>query len=294
MAWRRSSRRPDGEVEAKISHVEAETLYEKIPAHLRGPLSHWVRTLLIEDPEVRGSDKDRLAARVIARTRLVLEQSSYGPSIELVGFFERDATREQMFTIIDALLTDGISVRHARYLDELLTDGGSAWRLAEDGQSLVRRVESTATDAMAAVDTPNASSHLRAAWAAAYGRHPDPTRAYSEAIKAVEAASIPVVLPNDRDATLGKVIGAFKQPEQRARWRLAICAPGGGPAEVTVLVDMLRLLWQGQTDRHGGSTPTVTISAPAAEAAVHLAVTLVQWFSAGTVQKVDKKAVIIR
>jgi hypothetical protein len=279
VARRRASARPDGK-------LDAETLYEGIPAHLRSPLVHWVESLL-QDLEI--DQAERRAARVIARTRLVLERSYDSPDLQLVQFLQNYATSEQIFAVIDVLLADGVRGRYERHLDELLTDGGSAWRLAENGRSLVRRVESTATDAMLAVDNPTAGSHLRAAWAAVYGRHPDPTRAYSEAIKAVEAASIPVVLPNDRDATLGKVIGAFKQPEQRARWRLAISAPNDGQAEVAVLLDMLRLLWQGQTDRHGGSTPTVAISAPAAEAAVHLAVTLVQWFSAGAVEKVDKK-----
>lgn len=68
-------------------------------------------------------------------------------------------------------------------------------------------------------------------------------------------------------------------------WQLAMHS-SGAPADIGPLVAMLRLLWQGQTDRHGGSTPTIPVTAEAAEAAVHLAVTLVQWFQSGAIRRV--------
>ena len=48
---------------------------------------------------------------------------------------------------------------------------------------------------------------------------------------------------------------------------------------------MLRLLWEGQTDRHGSLAPTTAVGPDAAEAAVHLAIVLVQWFQAGAVRQ---------
>jgi hypothetical protein len=51
------------------------------------------------------------------------------------------------------------------------------------------------------------------------------------------------------------------------------------------VIEMLWLLERGQTDRHGGIDPTRHISQEAAEAAVHLATTLVQWFSAGHIRR---------
>jgi hypothetical protein len=65
-------------------------------------------------------------------------------------------------------------------------------------------------------------------------------------------------------------------------WQLAMHS-SGAPADIGPLVAMLRLLWQGQTDRHGGSTPTIPVTA---EAAVHLAVTLVQRFQSGAIRRV--------
>jgi hypothetical protein len=67
------------------------------------------------------------------------------------------------------------------------------------------------------------------------------------------------------------------------RFQVAIDGPSGGdPAPVLA---MLQMLWQGQTSRHGGQAPTRPESREAAEMAVHLASTLVQWFAAGAVTR---------
>ncbi len=196
------------------------------------------------------------------------------------------ANSTRFLDIIDAALADGVKVEKATELERLLTAGGSAWRVADDNKALRKRVDPTATGALQAISDTTAGTHLSAAWTAAYGRHPIPSRAYSEAIKAVEAACIPVVVPGPRgaQATLGMVIIELNNHQQD--WRLAILS-SGAPADISPLLAMLRLLWQGQTDRHGGSTPTIPVTAQAAEAAVHLAVTLVQWFQSGAIQRVD-------
>lgn len=48
----------------------------------------------------------------------------------------------------------------------------------------------------------------------------------------------------------------------------------------------MRALWQGQTSRHGGQTPTSPETLEAARAAVHLAATIVQWFTSGAVTRI--------
>ncbi len=84
------------------------------------------------------------------------------------------------------------------------------------GFQLRRRLMPTATAAMLeSTSVPgNASDHLERAWDAAHGPSHNPTLAYSEAVKAVEAAAIPVVLPNDM-ATLGKIIGQLRATAAR-------------------------------------------------------------------------------
>jgi hypothetical protein len=89
-----------------------------------------------------------------------------------------------------------------------------------------------------------------------------------------------VVSPANTRATLGTVIRDLENQQQQ--WQLAIIVPTG-TASITPLIGMLRLLWQGQTDRHGNPGPTIAPSSEAAVAAVHLAATLVQWFQAGMV-----------
>ena len=52
-----------------------------------------------------------------------------------------------------------------------------------------------------------------------------------------------------------------------------------------ILADMLDLVWKGQRDRHGDPDPhaPLSVTQEQAEAAVQLAVTVVQWFTAGVV-----------
>ncbi|MFC4066704.1 hypothetical protein ACFO0C_17340, partial [Actinoplanes subglobosus] len=73
-------------------------------------------------------------------------------------------------------------------LEDMLAAANSAWRATWQG--LERRQDPTTTalvaDAWDHAD-PEAADHLAAAWSAAYGRQPDPDKAYDEAVLAVEA-----------------------------------------------------------------------------------------------------------
>jgi hypothetical protein len=281
--WRPLSKR------ATEPSPDEDALYEGAPAHLAQALLYWLDSLFAQEEGGYHRDDDfvaveRRAGRIAARLRLDLQAvpadkarprysyrtSSRSASVALVALADEDRDTA-LLDVVDATLADGVKKGDAQELDRLLTDGGSAWRVADDTTSLQRRVNPEAT-----------AAHLKSAWAAAYGRHPSPTRAYGEAIKAVESAMIPVVLPRDRMATLGKVIGHLS--ENSSRWQLAINTPEARPADIGSLLAMLRLLWQGQTDRHGGTTQATPIAAPAAEAAVHLALTLVHWTESGILQ----------
>jgi len=124
----------------------------------------------------------------------------------------------------------------------------------------------------------DASDHLDKAWSAAFGREPDPSTAYSESVKAVEAAAIPVVLPHDPGATLGKVIGQLRANPQKYTVvfsRDASPAKGTTLSPLEVVIALADSLWSNQTDRHA---PIVPITQTQAELAVHMAVTLVHTF----------------
>jgi hypothetical protein len=275
--WRRLSARESGE-------AVGEALFEGVPVHLDRLFRDW----LVECTEAP------MRRRVGAMTRTVGMPSDYGGFA--VWMADR-CPRDSLLDLIDAVLYVGPEPNRPRTpdmaiseLDGLLLDGGSVYCVAADGRSLERRVAAEAAEAatramaMARSAAPSATNHLGAAWKAAYGLHPNPALAYSEAVKAVEAALIPVVQPNHGRATLGTVLGELRA--NSARWRIAIEHGSDHAGDVQPLVAMAETLWTGQTDRHAASGPTRSVSRDAAEAAVFLVATLVQWAQAGTLRRV--------
>jgi len=169
-----------------------------------------------------------------------------------------------------------------------LADACSAYELirsVEDGVPRVelrRRIDETATKSLIAATTHGrAGEHLGRAWSAAYGRTPDRSKAYREAVRAVEAAAKPLITPDDSVATLGKMNKAMRSKPEK--WQF-LGAPDGA---MDTVITMAELLWTGQIDRHGTSDPEapLDVTQEQAEAAVHLAATLVQWFSSGSIQR---------
>jgi hypothetical protein len=98
----------------------------------------------------------------------------------------------------------------------------------------------------------------------------------------MEVVTIPVVLPASTAATLGKVIAALR--DKPSKWAVVLKHPDP-ERQVLILADMLDLVWKGQSDRHGDpdSHAPLSVTQQQAEAAVHLAVTAVQWFTTGVV-----------
>ncbi|MFI1152558.1 hypothetical protein [Streptomyces sp. NPDC020817] len=107
-------------------------------------------------------------------------------------------------------------------------------------------------------------------------------KAYSEAIKAVECALHDTIQPNNRKATLGTMKGEL--PQIRNKLRSAVTGPNGSEGLDTVL-HLMALLWEGQTSRHGARDQTRDETPEAAQMAVHLAATLVQWFASGAISR---------
>lgn len=128
----------------------------------------------------------------------------------------------------------------------------------------------------------DAADHLDTAWAAAYGPNPDPDKAYDEAVLAVETLACPLVCPNNPRRTLGTVIRDLRN--QTTQWELTIGDAMGQPAGPGRLVEMLALLWEGQS-RHAGAPNSRQQTQAEAEAAVHLAATLVQWLTTGVLHR---------
>ncbi len=138
-------------------------------------------------------------------------------------------------------------------LNAVLERGWSAWKVGiRSGRpGLVRRVPGgvqIAADSVMA-RAGRAGVRLAKTWEELYGVLPNASEAYRLAILAVEDAAVPIISPNNPNATLGTVL---KQIEDQKQWRLPmdrehVKAPPG-----EVLVGMMRMLWHGQHDRHGG------------------------------------------
>jgi hypothetical protein len=176
-------------------------------------------------------------------------------------------------------------------LDEFEADllrSGSAWRIGtRDGfAGFERRVPLGVQEAADHVmtETGEAGRRLSEAWHTAFGVNPDPSKAYSLAIKAVEDAAKSKTSPNDSVATLGKMIGNVRD---QSGWSLPFQQDDPNVASGEMLRDMMRALWAGQVDRHGAPADPEhrKITQEAAETAVLLAVPLVQWFTTGAADR---------
>lgn len=178
----------------------------------------------------------------------------------------------------------GESASQPANLQVILDRSGSAWTVGRDEEGnfcLERRVDATVEAAARAemAETGNGAAYLRSAWHLAYGRDPNASAAYRDAIRAVEAAARPTVTPNDAVATLGKMIPALRDAPQK--WETEI-------GDVETVRKMMEAVWQAQHDRHGtdDETKPVNVSQPEAEAAVQYAVTLVHLFRTGVIRPV--------
>jgi hypothetical protein len=168
-------------------------------------------------------------------------------------------------------------------LRRILLEAGSVWTVDPSAPRLARRVEPTLELTYAELVGAGgvASQLLQEAWGDIYGQQPDPSDGYRQAIRAVEAVSCPLILPRDNTATLGKVIGHMKA--NRNPWSFVLPGNGRDVDPQDAVLDHMRLLWTSQYDRHVTNGTALSVSQPEAEAALPVAITLVQWFTGGAI-----------
>ncbi|WP_206309390.1 hypothetical protein [Streptomyces sp. A0642] len=282
--------RPRFSVRAGLAEPTADGPYDGVPDHLLVALQTWVK----ESLSYEGRPKE--AARhicLLLRIAPITSNPRLGP--QYLGALMLSGN--DLLDVIDATLaystttpTSVVASWRIRELQTLLDNAGSAYRVTDAEDGLEERVDPavrdavrhTVADAAAAASSGSAADHLAAAWQAAYGRAPDPQRAYSEAIKAVEAAAHATVQTNNKNATLGTMLGEIGNARHKFKTALST-RPGTDP--IAPVEAMMRALWEGQTSRHGGQTVTLSETLEAARAGVHLAAALVQWFASGAVTR---------
>lgn len=174
----------------------------------------------------------------------------------------------------------------AQDLEVILARSGSAWTVGRysDGRRycLEKRVDPTVEGAARREmkQQSNAAEYLRSAWHHVYGRNRNPSIAYLDAVRAVEAAARPVVTPTDDRTTLGKMISALQDKPQK--WGTVI-------GDVETVRQMMETIWKSHRDRHGtdDTTTPLNVSQAEAEAAVQIGVTLVHLFRSGAIQRIS-------
>lgn len=172
-------------------------------------------------------------------------------------------------------------------LETILSDSG--FYLAATTRGLEYRVDPTVVAAAESAvgearkfGKHNAAVRLESAWEKAYSLDPDPTESIAEAIRAVEAVMLPTVVPKDLKAIYSKGVGALR--DNKDKWRLAIETQNGAD-DIDVVISMLNRLGTAHLERHEGNVAKGVDTVESARACVHLAATLVQWFSMGAVVK---------
>jgi hypothetical protein len=280
-------------------------LHDGVPEWMGKALRSWQREIL----EVLFGDSDTAMNRFHKieqhlRTSIDLPQNptTYGLGSSIILHFQSSGDElvltDYLLSLADPDKLGGWESLHKvieegdhlfGQLESTLKESGSKWTIgirAAGRIGLIQRVPSGVQ--LAADETMRSSGHagerLADAWGAAFGLEPDPTKAYGLAVKAVEDAALPKVplKPNDH-RTLGSVIRVLNSAKHDAAdWTLGFQREDKHYSNGQTLVAMLKTLWSGQTDRHGGDHELVTgtvISQESAEAAVMLAVPLVRWFS---------------
>lgn len=284
--------RPLG-VDTEEEIAEYDALHDGVPAWMSTAFWEWVRrSLTIYSAYADGSGRFEwldveLAERMCQELKIPLpsvrsDHRSPGEGARLLETAMLQLTRHHSaLQVADYILAHTARARGAD-LDAILERSKSAWTVGTRAgkPALVRRVPvgvQVAADSVMA-RAGRAGVRLAKAWEELYGVTPNPSEAYRQAILAVEDASVPVVSPKNASASLGTVL---RDIENQKNWKLPMEREHPNASSGDVLVGVMRMLWHGQHDRHGGqpSAPG-DVSMDEATVAVSLAVTLVHWFDA--------------
>ena len=126
--------------------------------------------------------------------------------------------------------------------------------------------------------TGRASEHLSLAWSKCFGRYPDLNEACIEAVKAIEVAAKPIIIPDDSMATLGKIRNAMR--DKSDNWE----TDSEFDRSIETIVGMISMVWEGH-QRHGDESVPLNVTQESAVMTVHMAVLLVSWFSTGRLRR---------
>jgi len=289
--WRPLGVQTDGDV------ASYDALHDGIPSWMAASFWAWIRAALTRvatysDGSGRFGMLDVNLAEAMCQTlRITLPNLRVGDGYDngqrqIASALNILQKHRSPLQIADYLLAHAAQADEVE-LEEILTRSNSVWRVGSRAgkKGLDRRVAlgvQMAGDRVIS-QSGQAGVRLAEAWGELLGLEGSPSEAYRLAILAIEEAVVPIVSPTNTKATLGSVL---KQIEDQKDWRLPmgrehVQAPSGH-----MIVSLMRLVWHGQHDRHGGqpSAPGA-VTEEEARIAVMSSVTLVDWFTGGLVQR---------
>lgn len=262
---------------------------EGIPRYLRDPVRRWMTaTFMMLSRKEAVVFLERMSMRL--RLEKPFSVAALNPGFTAVDRimgdpeFTLDSIDYLLAHIPEIVRSTERAQRHVDSLEAMLMDSSSAWTAVESGSSpvryaLARRAPAVIDEAIEnSTSRMNPQRHLEGCWLHLSHRNADPSRAYSEAVKAVEAAAKPIVTPMDPRPTLGKMIAALR--DAPSKWVYEA-------ATHELILSLMQSLWVGQLDRHGtdDESAQTSVSLRQARFAFHNALLLVSLFSSGAIRR---------
>lgn len=281
---------PGRQFSTRASNPESvDVLHDGVPVWMQHSIDAWIRQQIAAGSGYAGEVPN---VNSIRRLERLLRVSLIGTPVLSDMFnsmFNRLNPNENLkLDVVDGILqTLDLHPRSVQELEEILEQSGSKWKVAETDNGsfcLEERVDATISEAMddLSQQANDASNYMKQAWSDAFGRNPNPSSAYGNIIKAVEAASWQTVTPSNSRATLGTIIRELTDHPER--FQVVVTERATNRGIDTIRQDM-SFVWEGQTDRHGTSNP-VPPSQEAAEQAIFIGLALCQQFIRGLVNRI--------
>lgn len=258
-------------------------LHEGVPDFLLASLLDWTLEHFLGSLPGKSITNERMILRLERRARCALAPRAKTDPQALVREFQDDGNL--LLDAVDLVLSQedySLGDYLLNELESILEDAGSAYCVGtdEDGnfELQYRQSEELSELLDAEADQPGrATEHLRRAWSKCFRRDAEPNDACIEAVKAIEVAARPVIIPDDPTATLGRMCSAIRDKPEK--WETDSEFDGS----VETVLAMMDMVWKGHY-RHGDESAPLEVSLEAAEMTVQTAVLLVSWFRTGRIR----------
>jgi hypothetical protein len=268
--------------------VELQMTGEPLPANIWPSIQRWIGTFCwIGDPMGGPPDLNADVLRELERKLGVTVPFNQLSGHEAVDdLLLRVKLSEDFAVRVIAILLSMSTDQDVAEIARIFESPGSKWEVVvgDDGSRLTLRQHGPVADVVGGLAGFAAPAHGHLEKALEKMSRPedkDPGSAYLEAVKAVEAASRPVVIPTDPSATLGKIVAALEA--KPSKWAVVL--------ETETIEDVTRraaILWTTPHERHGSDEPAPPVTIEQAHAGFSLALGLVDYFARGLIYRVDE------